>query len=305
VTIQFRNGRLPHDPRPARLLLADYQSGAFTAPPAADWAGKVRSWPMLLNDQIGDCTAAGAGHVAQQVNWYGRDRNTPVTDQDTLAFYEAVSGYRPGDPSTDVGATLQDALDRWHTTGIGGNTIAAFAQINAADLGAVRACIATFGSVYCGMWFPQSAEDQFNAGRPWTVVKRSKNLGGHCVPIMAYDADSFTCVTWGQVQRMDVPFFQAQLDEVWAPVDLDWLRATGISPSGIDTANLNADYQALTGRPGPFPDVPAPEPTPTPSPAGTADETFARQLHAWLNSRPRANRALQDEASAWLAAKNL
>lgn len=44
---------------------------------------------------------------------------------------------------------------------------------------------------------------------------------------------------------------------------------------------------------------------PDPTPSITPDETFARKLHAWLDSRPPHNRALQDAASAWLVAKNL
>lgn len=305
MSVVFRPGRLPHDPRPPRLRLTAYQTAKPAAPLAADWASKVRSWPMSLNDQIGDCTAAGAGHIAQQVNWYGRDLDAPIADPDTLAFYRAISGYIPGDPSSDVGATLQDALSYWRTTGVGGNRIAAYAQLDASDLDTVRACIATFGSVYCGMWFPQSAEDQFNAGRPWAVVKRSANLGGHCVPIVAYDPDTFTCITWGQAQRLDVNFFRAQFDECWTVIDLDWLRATGVSPAGLDTRALNADFTALTGQAGPFPNTPAPQPTPTPGPPVTADETFARQLHAWLANRPHFYPQLRADAQAWLAAKGL
>ncbi len=284
MSVTFQAGRLPHDANPPRLLLEDYLRGAPVPPASANWVDRVKSWPMLLNNQIGDCTAASAGHVAQQVNWYGRDQNAPVTDDQVLAMYRAVSGYVPGRPETDVGATLQDALNHWRKTGIGGNKIAAFAQIRAADLDTVRMCIARFGSVYCGMWVSQAAMDLFNAGKPWTTATRSANLGGHCVSLMAYDADSFICVTWGRVQRMTVAFYKAQFDEIWVPIDLDWMRANGASPAGIDTATLNGDYTAMTGQPGPFPNVsPAPQPTPTPAPAGprAADVVLARAFDAW------------------------
>lgn len=304
MSLHFKDGRLPHDPRPERLLIADYQIGTPTPPPSIDWISGIRSWPMLLNADLGDCTIAGAGHVAQQVNWYGRDADAPITDSQALTGYEAVSGYRPGDPSTDVGATLQDALNYWHSVGLGGNTIAAFAQVKATDLATIRACIAAFGSVYTGMWFPQSAEDQFNAGQPWTVVKRSANLGGHCVPIMAYDPDTFRCITWGRPQKLTVDFFRTYFDEVWVPIDLDWLRVNGASPAGLNGAALNADYQALTGKPGPFPSAPAPQPTP-PKPAATADDAFAASLHRWLDSKPASYRSVQTDARTWLTAKNL
>jgi hypothetical protein len=295
--IDFKAGRLPHDPQPERLLLSTYQAAKPTPPPSADWASGIRSWPMLLNSELGDCTAAGAGHIAQQVNWYGRDTVAPVTDEQTLTMYEAVSGYRPGEPSTDVGATLQDALNYWRTTGVGGNTIAAFAQVKATDLATVRACIAAFGSVYCGMWVPQSAMDQIDAGKPWTKTGRSANLGGHCVPIMAYDQDSFTCVTWGQTQRMDVGFFQAQFDEVWCPLDLDWLRVNGSSPAGLNTEALNADFQQLTGKPGPFPHLPPDVINP--------DVQLASVLHQWLLHPSNQYRPVRQAAQAWLDARHL
>jgi hypothetical protein len=287
TTIQFRGGRLPHDANPPRLLFENYLRAAPTPPAAADWIRGVKKWHMLLNDQLGSCTASSAGHTAQQINWNGRDQDAPVTDDQVLAMYRAISGYTPGNKATDVGATLQDALNYWHKNGIGGNRIVAFAQVRATDLDAVRLAIARFGSVYTGMWLPQSAMDQFSAGKPWTVApRRTANLGGHCVPVMAYDADSFACVTWGRVQPMTVPFFRAQFDECWVPIDLDWMRTNGLSPAGLDTAALNADYTALTGKPGPFPAVtPQPGPTPAPQPGpvspGSANAGLVRAFEEW------------------------
>lgn len=285
-------GRQPNDPRKPRLRLARYQLATPTPATSADWLSGVATWPMSLNDTIGDCTAAAAGHYAQAVNWYGRNQNAPVPDADVLAMYEAISGYTPSDPATDVGATLQDALGYWRTTGVGGNTIAAFAQLDHTDLPMVRDCIDLFGGVYCGMNFPASAMTQFNAGQPWTVVKRSAIEGGHCVPIGAYDASTFTCVTWGQAQAMDVAFFQRYFDEVWVPIDLDWLTAAGYSPGKLDTDALNADFMALTGQPGPFPQsnptpapVPTPEPAPAPAPApqpADVDTALAAAMRTWL-----------------------
>lgn len=293
---QYQLGRQPNDPRKPRLRLDNYQLAALAPPATADWVSQVKTWPMSLNDQIGDCTAAGAGHVAQLVNWYGRNQDAPVADRDILAMYEAISGYNPSDPSTDVGATLQDALGYWRKTGVGGNTIAAFAQIDHTNLDMVRNCINLYGAVYTGMNFPASAMTQTRAGQPWSIVANSAIEGGHCVPIAAYDADSFTCVTWGQLQKMDVAFFQRYFDEVWVAIDLDWMTAAGYSPGHLDTDQLNADFMALTGQPGPFPHgptptpAPTPDPTPTPAPSPTphhasADKTLAAAVRTWLATK--------------------
>ena len=261
----FALGRQPADPTKPKLRLLRAPGERPPPPESCDWLSHVGAWGMLANDRIGDCTAAGAAHVAMAVDKYGQDRDLVITDAQVIDMYAAISGYDPAKPETDVGATLQAACDYWHSTGVAGNTIAAFAWIDPQDLDLVRACVATFGAVYCGMNFPASAMTQFGRGQTWTVVPRSRIDGGHCVPVGAYDPDTFTCVTWGRQQRMDVGFFRRYFDECVVPVDLDWMRANGTSPAGLDVATLNADYTALTGQPGPFPDyVPPPPPAPTP-----------------------------------------
>lgn len=281
-------GRQPNDPRKARVTLHAKSDHHLDVPQSADWLSEVAEWPMLLNDKIGDCTAAGAGHFAQMVNWYGQRQVTPVAEADALAMYEAVSGYDPRDPSTDVGATLQDALNYWRKTGIGGNMITAFAQIDAQDLDLVRACIAIFGGVYTGMNFPANAMSQFNSGKPWVIKGRSRVIGGHCVPVHAYGPSGFWCVTWGRVQAMDVDFYRRYFDEVWVPIDLDWLSTSGMSPAGLDIDALNADFTALTGEPGPFEKpAPAPQPAPKPEPVpgDDPDSLLVAAFETWKTAK--------------------
>lgn len=303
TTYQF--GRQPNDPTKLRLRLNSSQFGAITPPPAADWVSGVKAWPMSLNDSLGDCVAAGAGHFAQAIDYYGRQQNSPVADTDVLKMYETISGYIPGQPATDVGATLQDGLDYWRKTGIGGNNIAAFAQIDHTNVPLVQNCINLFGGVYTGMNFPASAMDQFNSGGTWSVVARSAIEGGHCVPIHAYDTGSFTCVTWGATQRMDIKFFQRYFDEVWVPIDLDWLSSSGFSPGSVDTNTLNADFMALTGSPGPFPQT-DPSPVPAPAAGDPNDLALAATCREWSNARHTGqNRVVARALTHWLAAKGL
>lgn len=255
-------GRQPADPTKPKLRLRRAAAERLTPPTSADWLSAVRVWGELGNTAVGDCTAAAAGHVAMAVDKYGQGRDLVLTDADALAMYSAVSGYDPADPSTDVGATLQEALDYWRRVGIAGNTIAAFAFVDAQDVDLVRACISIFGAAYAGLNVPATAMAQFNAGKPWTLAGRSRILGGHCVPLGAYDPAGFTCVTWGRTQRMDLGFYRRYFDEVAVPIDLDWLRSSGTSRADLDVATLNADFQALTGQPGPFPTAVPPPSSP-------------------------------------------
>ena len=272
----FALGRQPLDPTKPKLRLRSLATERPQPPTTCDWLSAIPQWRMLANDQVGCCTCTSAAHTAIEVDKHGQDRALTITDDQVLEMYRAVSGWDGVIGSaSDVGATLQDACDYWHKTGVAGNTIAAFAWINPQDVDLVRACIATFGSVYTGFWVTSAAMSQFNNGRPWTTTSSSSRiLGGHCVHLGAYDADTFTCVTWGRTQKMSVGFYRRWFDEIVVPVDLDWMRANGTSPTGLDVARLNADYEALTGQPGPFP-PPPPPPPPTP------DEELVAAFATW------------------------
>ena len=48
---------------PKTLKLRRYLLKDLPPPPSsADWATPVKSWPMYMNNKIGDCTAAAGGH---------------------------------------------------------------------------------------------------------------------------------------------------------------------------------------------------------------------------------------------------
>lgn len=278
ASLTFRGGRLPAEPARAHLKYSRYARALAAPPVSADWLSLVTSWQMLLNDQLGDCTFAGVGHKVAGDTRYGQGAAEELTDQDVLAGYEVVGGYRPGDPSTDQGCVMQDVLKFWQKTGVGGHRILAYAKVDISNLDELKQAIATFGQVYAGFNFPSTAMAQFNAGKPWTVVRGAKSEGGHCVTIGAYDADGLTCVTWGRAQRMTWGFFQRYFDEVWVVVDDDFEnRATGVDAQGWDKVQLGADFAELTGEPSPWPDAPtpAPAPNPTPSPCSGAQVVAA------------------------------
>jgi len=284
---RFALGRLPADPSKPKLRLRRKAQRQLDVQPSADWLSAVSQWGMLANDRVGDCTMAAAAHIAIAVDKYGQDNDLQITDEQVLEAYSAVSGYDPARPETDVGATLQDACDYWHKIGISGNKITAFAWIDPKDLNLIRSAIAVFGSVYVGMWVTQEAMDQFDHGQPWTTTnRRSRQLGGHCIQLGSYDADTFTAVTWGQTQKLSVAFQKRWIDEIVVPIDLDWLRKTGTSPAGLDVAQLNSDYESLTGQPGPFEEI-IPPPAPQPEPAPDPDGDLIKAFETWRSVKGR------------------
>jgi hypothetical protein len=229
------------------LMLARYFTSALPAPPrAADWTRGMTSWGMMLNDKLGDCTIAGIGHAVQV--WSANAfQEITVSDDVILAAYEQWNGYNPVDPSTDQGGIELDVLTDWKANGLAGHRLLAFADPKAANLVEVRQSIALFGGVYIGISLPLTAQSQ----DVWDVVpddgsgsSAAGSWGGHAVFVPAYDANGFTCITWGQQKKMTTAFWQMYVDEAHALLSPDWLTAKG-SPSGFDLAQLEADLALI------------------------------------------------------------
>lgn len=255
--MSLKYGRLPAHPETThpRVHLADYvpaearAAAVATLPGTIDWASKVPTWPMYLNDQIGDCTCAGVGHAIQAFTAFASTEKT-VADNDVLKVYEAVSGYNPSTGANDNGAVEQDVLQYWHDTGMAGHKISAFASVNISSLTDMRLALRWFGSVYLGINVPQSAEDQFSAGQPWAVDPNANNsiIGGHCVVMQEWDPQFARVVTWGALQRMTWGWFEKYGEEAWVVVTPDFAKSNGLEASGVSVAQLVADFKALGGK---------------------------------------------------------
>ncbi|MGH3380131.1 MAG: hypothetical protein ACRDP6_35910 [Actinoallomurus sp.] len=229
---------------------------------------RVTDWPMYGNDQYGCCVWSMIGHIIEAVTTYA---GTPARPNDValLEAYTAVTGFNPDDPSTDQGTVIQDALDYWRKTGVempdgSRHKILGFAEVNVRDDAEVKAGLWGFCHLGLGINFPDTAMQQFDAGRPWDVVRGARIEGGHAVDLGADGVASppLEVVTWAQTQGMTAAFWDAYVEEAWI-VLLPELVDTDF-PEGVDTGKLNALFEALTGEPGPF----RPQPQPTPDPPG-------------------------------------
>jgi hypothetical protein len=303
----------PDDGAHRRLRLGDFlRTGALPAIPASiDWVSKVPSWPMLRNDELGCCTVSAAGHMVAAWSTYGQGTTVEVTDQDVLDAYQAVSGYVPGDPSTDQGAVMQDVLGYWRKTGVGGHKILAFAQVDVANLAEVYAALYLFGHVYVGVNLPNAAVTQFDKGQPWTVATDDGGeAGGHCINLGWRNGTTMKAITWGRVQGLDEAWWQRYAEEAWVVADQDWITKTGGSPEGLDVQALGAAFTDLTHQPSPFVvPVPGPSPAPIPTPVPVVDDvdrTLAAAVKTWAGARHRGTtRQVAKAIETWLAAKHL
>lgn len=245
-------GKLPpkFDPN-AKKLARYFLTDDIKVPLHIDWGTKVHNWGMMANDELGDCTAAGAGHI-EQVWTSNASSLITITDADVIKFYSETTGYIPGEPSTDQGGVEVDVLNYWKTNGFGTSTgvhkLAGWVSVNPADLIQMKAGINWFGALYVGVALPLASQDQdvwdvhvHNLTGPWTPG----SWGGHCVALVAYNAIGPICITWGQRKQITWAWWHAYGDEAYALLSTDWLNAQGESPSDLNMTQLQADLAII------------------------------------------------------------
>jgi hypothetical protein len=323
MTIEFKAGRLPNDPTKPRLKFSRFSTGVQVQFPATkDWFSRVTDWPMYGNDQYGDCVWAKIGHEIEQTTQYGQGVTKEVTLADVLKGYHDVTGFDPVTGANDNGTVIQDALNYWRKTGVGGHKILAFAEVDVKNPDELHAALDLFGFLSLGIDFPASAMDQFNAGQPWDVVSGSQIEGGHAINAGFYDiaAKEWKIVTWGKVQTMTQAFWDKYVTEAWVVVSPEWVAANK-NPDGVDLNALGSDFVQITGGANPFPNVaptptpapvptptPVPVPTPTPSPTPTPTpvptppvDDFVAYARQWSSEHHVFYKTFQAKLRAWLA----
>jgi len=234
-----------HDVR--TLQFANYTAALPPVPATYSWASKVKKWGMMMNDSIGDCTCAAAGHLIMEWTADNGNEYTP-TDTDIVKAYSAITGYNPKTGANDNGAVETDVLNFWRRKGIAGHKIAAYAGLEPKNHNHVQEAVFLFGGCYIGLALPASAQSQ----RVWSVPPGGAtgtgapgSWGGHAVPVVAYDSSGLTVVTWGALKKMTWSFWDTYCDESYAIISSDFLKKDK-TPAGFDMAALQADLKGIT-----------------------------------------------------------
>lgn len=199
----------------------------------------------MMNATVGDCTVAAAGHMTML--WTANSANIHVpTDAEILKDYSRITGYDERDPNSDTGAAELDVLNFWRKSGIAGHLIIAYMAIDIHNVEQIKAAIHLFGGLYIGLAMPDNWEGQLDNGEPWTWRQgdRVQPENGHAVPLVGYDENFLTCITWGQKQKMSWEWFHGCCDEAYVVLSPDWISGPN-SPSALNMAELVADLRAL------------------------------------------------------------
>lgn len=246
---QLKLGKLnvKHDPR--TFMLANYLTKALPPAPAeVQWQNKVTTpWGIMLNDNIGCCTIAGAGHMRLVWSSNAQGKAAKPTDAQVLNAYKALSGYDPKTGANDDGCVELDVLNYWRKTGIAGDKIGAFAATSLHNIEHIKSAIQLFGGLYIGLELPVSAQTQ----TVWDVIKggsvgkgRKGSWGGHCVNIVGYNATGPMFVSWGKVMQMTWAFFMMYCSESYAIISQDFINQKK-TPIGVDLKALQDDLKAV------------------------------------------------------------
>jgi hypothetical protein len=239
------------------LQMRNYLLRAIPAPPLTCNYYIQRAMPELENiyenDILGDCVIAMMGHGEAIVtgNNPGLSVSSYTNDQIT-GLYSAIGGYVPGQPNTDQGCVIQDALHYWQNTGMpDGRKILGYIGVNAADPVEVRTAIWLFEFVTAGIALPDAWLNSTNAGATWSVAGAPDPNNGHCILAGSYNTAGYSIDTWGEfitltnsgMEKYAVPDAGGEL---YAVVTQDVInRATQRAPSGFQWRQIIADCKAL------------------------------------------------------------
>lgn len=219
---------------------------------------------MYLNDALGDCVIAGRAHETLRIEDFEQGIVIPISDNDVKTeYFKETGGY-------DNGLVMLTSLGAWRNGWqAAGKTysIYAFAEIDPKNHQNIMYAVYLLDGAYVGIQVPQSAMDQFNAGKPWTVVAGSPLVGGHCIYIVGYNATGPICITWGKKQQMTWEFFDTYCDEAYAVIDN---KDSWVDPATdpLDIVKLESYLQQIAGGPINPPTPPLPPPNPSPCPVG-------------------------------------
>jgi hypothetical protein len=273
-------GRRPYRKDLRRLKLRHYLPKLPAPPAAVDHFSKVPD-PIgaMLNDQLGDCVVAAAGHFIQSATVYARRPEITIPDDEIKHIYLSLSPH-------DTGLNQIDFLHYWQHTGFEEDKIEAYVALDTGRLLEAKLAIQYFGGAYLGLSLPD-----VNTFGPWTDPTGVPNpYNGHMIVALAYDdaQGGFTVATWGERWFMSYEWYLKYCDEAYALLeDLSIDPSTGFSPEGFDWAALEGDLAHLGDdvtppEPDPWPD-PGPDPGPAPDPAPVIDwKTLALVGFAFL-----------------------
>lgn len=237
-------GRKPGFSFRAPSLSSYGKASALDYPPVCAWERPL-AWQMLGNDSVGDCVIARLLH--QIMAWFSvanAGQQKSFTAEQALEIYSAITGYVPGDESTDNGTDPDTACAYWQNTGLLGDKIAGYVNVDITNLDLIKFAMHMFGGAGLAFNVP-SYIMSVPPGGDWSETPGADTTieGGHEVYLCGYGRQGFRVVSWGTTYTFNPDFLAKYGQNIDAVVSPDWIKQSGVSPSGLDLAGLLADLQ--------------------------------------------------------------
>ena len=226
-------------------------------PPAPDFDNTASSLAaqqdILGNDELGDCTAAGGGHIIDSVT-AGAGVPSVITPAQAIAFYSLSTGYVPGQPATDQGGDEVQVCTTWRDKGYdgaGAHAITGWACVDDFDPAFVKS-VAWLFPLYFGIELATPWTQITGPGYVWDVGAPPNPQDGHCVVGLGGNSQGILINSWGYIGTMTyaaIAQFCADSagGNLFAILTQESINAaTQLAPSGFDWATLQADL-ALAG----------------------------------------------------------
>lgn len=257
-----RLGRKPTAPNmlARNFKLASYMPVELPSPPAGtiDMSHGITSWPVYLNNELGDCACAAPGHMEMIFSKAAGGKEVDPSDDDILKLYE-LQGYVPGNAATDQGSSMGNVLADWRNgRWINGENkdgtpktvseIYAYCQVDQSNIEHLRLALYLFDGLYIGAGLPLTAQGQ----QVWDVVpdvpthNAPYSWGGHAINVVSFNEDgTIEFISWGQRMKMTAAFWAMYVDEVYAVITKDLKEGDTLADNGFNVDQLEADMAQL------------------------------------------------------------
>jgi hypothetical protein len=166
---------------------------------------RITMAPRIMgnNDLIGDCVETAAANAVQTK--YARNGTYgPISNGYVEGLYSAITGYVPGNPSTDLGTDPNALFYYWQSTRIGMYRLASAIRLNPQSEPDIRTAIVETGGV---MLIVELATEQQNQ-RVWMPAGVPGSWGGHAVWADSFAGALTFSTSWGEAMPIDRSFFK-------------------------------------------------------------------------------------------------
>jgi hypothetical protein len=250
----YKLGKLPARADSIKLKFADYfdMTKVPTPPKVFGRQWMVKKWGMLGNDKYGCCVWAGAAHETMVYTAAGAaGAPAPFSEKSILSDYAAVTGFDPANPDSDQGTDMQKAAAYRKKVGVidargKRHVVESYVAPTPGRLSELILSTWLFAATGVGLIMPETAEEQFDAGEPWTVVKGAKEMGGHYVSAVGRNARGNILIsTWGKIHEMTPEFYRHYCDEAVTYLSKEALLKNNLTREGFDLASLQSHLAQL------------------------------------------------------------